>query len=284
MAKITVLAPGFFSSFQDMGRMGFRKFGVPCSGAMDSYSYRLANAIVNNKNNEAAIECTLTGPTLQFGSNTILTIVGADGSPMINGRPCKINSLLTVVKDDILSFGKLKYGVRYYIAVKGGFDVTEILESKSYYKGIADHLLLKEGDIISITDNDTGLLHTNANVRTRLTHFNTPNITVTPGPEFESMLYSQQLQLFKSDFIISKHNNRMAYQLEGAVENDLGSMITGPVLPGTVQLTSSGQLIVLMRDAQTTGGYPRVLQLTEEGINRLSQKRQGDVIRFRAEN
>ena len=98
---------------------------------------------------------------------------------------------------------------------------------------------------------------------------------------FDRLSEKQKLQLENGEFKVSKYNNRMAYQLEPMVENDLEPILSAPVLPGTVQLTPNGNLIVLTRDCQTTGGYPRVLQLMESAINMLAQKTTGNTLKFR---
>ena len=113
-----------------------------------------------------------------------------------------------------------------------------------------------------------------------LINFNSKTLKVHKGPEFDRLSISEKENLFSQEFTISKENNRMAYQLSEAVQNNLTPIITSLVLPGTVQLTPSGKLIILMRDCQTTGGYPRVLQLNDKAINILSQKFTNDKIRF----
>ena len=104
---------------------------------------------------------------------------------------------------------------------------------------------------------------------------------VFKGPEFEYLTLEQQAQLFNNKLTISNLNNRMAYQFKEPLKNNLNPIITSQVLPGTVQLTPSGNLIVLMRDCQTTGGYPRILQLKETSINVLSQKMTGQTLQFK---
>ena len=121
----------------------------------------------------------------------------------------------------------------------------------------------------------------NAKVRFYSSYFESPILKVTKGPEFSKLSLEQQELLCSQNFEVSKHNNRMAYQLLPLFHNSLDSIFTAPVLPGTIQLTPSGQLIVLMKDCQTTGGYPRVLQLTEESINILSQKFTGASVLMR---
>ena len=105
-------------------------------------------------------------------------------------------------------------------------------------------------------------------------------IEVFPGPEFEILSEDQRSNLFQQEFTIDKNNNRMAIQLNEEVKNNLDSIITGPVIPGTVQLTPAGKLIVLMKDCQTTGGYPRVLHLSEKSLNIISQKLMGESVNF----
>ena len=121
----------------------------------------------------------------------------------------------------------------------------------------------------------------NAIVKINVSHFENRMMDVYKGPEFDMLTIEQQELLLDLDFTIAKENSRMAYQLVVTVNNSLKPIITSLVLPGTVQLTPSGKLIILMRDCQTTGGYPRVLQLSENAINRLSQKFTNDKIRFR---
>jgi len=105
-------------------------------------------------------------------------------------------------------------------------------------------------------------------------------LEVFRGPEFDQLTDRQLGKLFSNKFSIAKENNRMAYQLNEVIEGSTGSMLTSATLPGTVQLTPSGKLIVLMKDGQTTGGYPRILQLTDHSISILAQKRSGDPIHF----
>ena len=106
-------------------------------------------------------------------------------------------------------------------------------------------------------------------------------IEVFKGPEYELLTIEQQIKLQDEEFTISNLYDRMAYQIGELLPNHLKSIITSPVLPGTVQLTPSGNIIILMRDCQTTGGYPRIFQLKENSINVLAQKYQGNTIRFR---
>lgn len=281
---VKVIKTGFYSSIQDLGRIGFQKYGVPVSGAMDCYSARVANALLDNNKNVAILEITMTGPTLRFNCNTIICITGADISAMLNNIPIKLNSVVNIKKNDSVSFGKLNYGFRCYLAVSGGFQTETIMNSKSMYKDITSQNVLSVNDELPILVSSTNSGKTNSSIKINDNHFTSNEIKVFRGPEFELLTKTQQQQLLSEEFTISKDNNRMAYQLVEPLKNNLKPIITSLVLPGTVQLTPSGNLIILMRDCQTSGGYPRVLQLKESSINMLSQKLTGNNIRFIMKN
>ncbi len=281
MNSIEVLSPGLLSTFQDRGRRRYRKFGVPLSGAMDAYSAGLANMLLDNPEDTPVFEFSLQGPTLKFNCSTLISLTGADMSPTINGKAVDRNKAIAVKGGDQLSFGKLISGCRSYLAVKGGFECEKILESCSYYPGISDNNILKTGMSINISgQRHQSEIH--ASVKIDEDHLASIQIEVQRGPEFEWLSTDQQALLFEKDFKVGSANNRMGYQLEGAlfkIEKGF-DMLTAITIPGTVQLTPFGHPIVLMRDCQTTGGYPRILQLTEGGINRLAQKKTNDLIRF----
>ncbi|MBE9489304.1 MAG: biotin-dependent carboxyltransferase family protein, partial [Bacteroidetes bacterium] len=269
---VKVLKTGFYSTIQDLGRFGFQKYGVPVSGAMDYYSVRIANALLHNNESDAILEIAMSGPTLQFDCDTAMSLSGADMSPKLNGDSIKLHTVINIKKDDILSFGKLNYGFRCYLAVSGGFQTELLMNSRSMYKSITSNYAIAKGDELAILKHDSFIEKSYASIKINTDHFGLKDIEVFKGPEFELLTKRQQQQLLSKEFTISKDNNRMAYQLEETLENHLKPIITSLVLPGTVQLTPSGKLIVLMRDCQTTGGYPRVLQLKESSIDVLSQK------------
>ncbi len=277
---IKVIHSGIYSSIQDLGRVGFSKFGVPLSGVMDSYSAGLANQLLNNKLTEAVIEVTFGGCQFRFEKATQISISGADFNPIINGISVAMNSVIAIKKEDVLIFDMRVFGVRTYVAVLGGIQSEEKLKSKSFYKGISAKQVLKKGDLISYKDSHTSSETKFAKIKVDKNNFRSNVIPCTKGPEFDLLSKEQQEKLTSLAFTISNDNNRVGYRLEESLENTVKSILTSGVLPGTVQLTPSGKLIVLMRDCQVTGGYPRVLQVSEKGINRLAQKTTGDTIEF----
>lgn len=277
---IKVIKSGFYTSIQDLGRHEFQGFGVPMSGSMDLYASTLANSILGNTNDASVLEVTMTGPTLQFLCHTSICISGADISPRINDLPVKLNQAISIKKDDILSFGKLLYGFRAYIAVKNGFLEDSVMQSKSMYRGITAHTTIVNNQELRIKSHTSKIKsHTSIKINDR--HFTTKILEVYKGPEFDQLSEKQQNDLLNMNFTVSKIHSRMAYQLTETLENTIKPIITSLVLPGTVQLTPSGKLIVLMRDCQTTGGYPRVLQLSDSAISIIAQKRTGNQIKFR---
>ncbi|WGH74182.1 biotin-dependent carboxyltransferase family protein [Tenacibaculum tangerinum] len=277
---INVRTPGIYSTVQDSGRKGYRKIGVPVSGAMDAFAANLANQLLQNHEDAAVIEVTFGGCILEFLCDTFLCITGADFSPKLNEVPIKLNSVQKVMKGMVLSFGKRNYGVRTYIGVSGGIQTERFLNSRSFYKGITPHFTLKRGMILPIGSLEKQLHQSLAVVKVKQPHFSSEKISCFKGPEFGLLSHEQILLLQDTVFTISSDNSRMGYQLNETIPNTFDSMLTSGVLPGTVQLTPSGKLIVLMRDCQVTGGYPRVLQLSENAINILAQKTTGDRLRF----
>ncbi|MDH7444119.1 5-oxoprolinase subunit C family protein [Aquimarina mycalae] len=279
IGELEIISSGLYSSIQDKGRFGFSKYGVPKSGAMDMRALYLANAILNNNENTAVIEWTMIPPVLKFHGDTIICITGAECTPFLNDEIQKMNYQFRVNNGDVLKLKNIKKGVFGYVGIKFGFLSEFILDSRSQYNLITKSGFLKKGDVISYRSCADSLAK-NVVIKTSFFLHENRSIEVYEGPEFDQLSDSQIKDLLDMKFTISNDRNRMAIPLNESLKNDLSSMLTSPVLPGTVQLTPSGQLIVLMRDCQTTGGYPRILQLTEDSINRIAQKRVGEHINF----
>lgn len=277
---IKVLKSGLHSSIQDSGRFGYKKYGIPVSGFMDKFSGELANLILGNPKGFAVLEMTMIGAKLQFNVSTQIVVSGAYMSPMINGILINNNVICQIAKGDILSFGKLQSGLHCYLAVKGGFKTKVVYGSQSFFKPVTTQNSIKKDDTLLIEEFLNKFNQPKTLSKLKLKDFSIKTLKVYKGPEFDLLSEEQKIKLVNGKFTISSLYNRMAYQILPLLENTLNSIITSPVLPGTIQLTPSGQLIVLMRDCQTTGGYPRVLQLSETAINLLSQKKERDEISF----
>lgn len=277
---ITVLKSGWYTSVQDLGRFGYRKFGIPVAGVMDEYHAQLSNLILGNHKNAAVLEMTLVGAKLHFSKPTQIAISGADFSPTLNGKNIKHNQIYTINPNDELAFDKAKKGVRCYLGILNGFQTEEVYDSRSAYEGITATFKLQKGDTLQYHSANVLQQPKNVRVGTSNSIFTKKVLKVYEAPEFELLDAVQKEKLFETTFTIGI-NSRMGYQIEERIQNNFKTMISSPILPGTVQLTPSGKLIVLMKDCQTTGGYPRILQLHEEAITILSQKKQQETISFK---
>lgn len=276
MSDLKIISPGLLTTIQDLGRYGYRSQGVPVSGAMDQAAAKLANALVQNNENEALLECTMMGPKIEFLSDTYIAVSGADVEIKIDGISQNINQTIAITCGSILQFGRLHYGCRFYISFASGIDVPLTLGSRS-----TDTIskigpkVIQRGDTLKFIDSSKKSLLVDYQPPSK----NTSNeIVVYPGPEYDII---KDINFSDLAFNIDPASNRMAYLLHSNINFAHSyEMISSGVLPGTIQLTPSGQFNVLMRDAQTTGGYPRVLQVAEDSLDYLAQCRGRSEIKF----
>ncbi len=277
--SIQVLDKGFFTTVQDGGRYGYAAIGVPESGAMDRLSYTQANRLLNNHPNAAMLECTLVGPKIRFNHPTYFVITGAHMDVTLDGTPVKIGVPTLAKASQILYTSKISRGTRCYIAFGGGLETATVLNSKSWYTPITPDNQIRNGATLSLGISTYGDCK-GAHIKYKSAYLSAGRVHTIQafrGPEYRLLTHSEQ-QLLAVPFTISKLWNRMAVQLQEPFDNKLKSIATSPVIPGTVQLTPSGKIIILMRDCQTTGGYPRILQIAQTSINLLAQMQQGDGI------
>ena len=276
---IKVLKEGLFTTIQDIGRFGYKNIGVPVSGSMDQTSAKLANLLLGNDESSAVLEMTLVGPTLEFMNDTYISITGADMDPSLNKQKVLQNKPLFVNKGDILYLSHSSNGMRSYLGIKGGFNSEKKLGSKSFYRGITKREKLIKNDKIKFAKVTSSPMKINKSINDfKINRKN--KINVFKGPEFDLLDSNSKDIIFNTDFTIGI-NNRMGYNLVEPIENSISSIISSPVMPGTVQLTPSGRLIILCRDCQTSGGYPRVLQLDKSSMDSLSQKTIGETIKLK---
>jgi allophanate hydrolase subunit 2 len=192
-----------------------------------------------------------------------------------------LNTRIFIQAESILKFGLPGYGLRAYLSVSDGFSSEKVLNSFSQHQGITTKETLEKGDELMVQSFVGVPSKVTASVKISKDRFTAEVLEVYKGPEFNLASKTLQKKLIETRLTVTSDSNRMAYMLKGWEEFSANEIITAPVQPGTVQLTPSGQCIVLMRDAQTTGGYARVLQLTEKSINRLAQKNTGTTLNFK---
>jgi len=286
---IKVIKGGMLTTVQDLGRTGYRKDGIIVSGAMDTLALEIGNLLLGNQVAEAGLECTLLGPKLLFEKDQLVAVTGGNLSPAVDGRPVKMWRPLFIPKGATLSFGGALKGCRSYVTVFGGFNLPEVLGSYATYlkAGFGGYRgrALKNEDELSFKKiyKHTGDTF-NWSVDLKLyPDLDDREIRVMKGPEFDLFTSQSTSGLFNGDYMISKAADRMGYRLEGpslAVRKP-EEMLSSAVTFGTVQVTPDGGAILLMADHQTTGGYPRILQVITADLTKLAQMQSGQQVRFK---
>jgi len=287
MNAIRIIKPGLLTTIQDLGRFGYQRFGMPVCGAMDSYSLKLANWLVLNELNEACLEISFLGPEIEFLTDTIIGITGAEMGPKINGEYIPMNETKCVKTGDILSFAGLKKGARSYLSVSGGFTIPYVMGSKSTYLrgkiGGYKGRKLEEGDIINISGNDKKSINRiiPPHLLRNLSSKNT--VRIIPGPEIKSFEKESVIEFINSSYTISIESDRMGYRLEGAELKHLkGADINSAGLSyGTIQVPGNGKPIIMLSDRQTVGGYTRLANIISVDIPLLGQMKPGDILNFK---
>ncbi|MFM1878982.1 MAG: hypothetical protein RLZZ241_1848 [Bacteroidota bacterium] len=276
---IQVKDPGFFTSVQDLGRYGYRHFGVPVSGVADTLSASRVNALLENDPADALLEMTMQGATLEFLEPTFICLGGALMEVELDRLKLEPDQVYSVKPNQILRCGRTAAGLRTYLGIRGGIKTQLTLGSRSYFKGITTKGQISKGDQLEYLPDTT--------FEPKILKWRYPNhieledLDCFKGPEFELISFQNQELILNKSFTIGKEFNRMGCQLAAPIQEHNLNIITSATIPGTVQLTPSGKLIVLLCDGQTTGGYPRVLQLSQHALSILAQKRYGDSIKFR---
>lgn len=273
---------GLLTSIQDLGRPGFRKFGVPVSGVMDVNSARLANKLVGNPTDFPLLEITQTGPQLHFKKYGALAITGADISPLLNGISIPNNETIFFSKGDELSFQKLRSGVRAYLAFSGELQAEWLFNSASTHVGNQWGGLkgkpLSKGDQLFLFSPEKPIQRQKSDRALS----NSKIIRVSQSVEFDGLETEDKERLFSQEWIIASESNRMGIRLTGKpLKSKIPEMISSPTDLGIMQLPPSGQPIILMNDSASIGGYPRICALLQDDIPLLAQKPPGASIHFR---
>jgi antagonist of KipI len=289
------------STIQDRGRYQYLSQGVPVSGAMDTLSARIANKVLGNGDDTAVIEFTYADAEFIAESDLLIAYAG-EGAILVAGeqnlpagRPLAIPAGTTIKLTNNPS------GSRTYLAVAGGWDVPEILGSKSTFLtagfGGLDGRALKKGDVLKnderLSIGTQKILKSLRNDQVSYPEWSIPRqnflpvdrktIRVVPGNEFGWFDDRSIAGFLSAPYTIGRQSNRMGYHLEGAVLQRIQTdeLLSTAVTPGTVQVTGSGSMVLLMADCQTTGGYPRIAQVVAVDIPLCAQLKPGDAIYFK---
>jgi len=286
--SVRVISPGLLSSVQAGPRNGYRHLGVGASGALDGYSFAIANLLVGNEPGAAVLEMTLRGPGLLFEQAARIAICGAEIEAAIDGHALPGWRRIDIPAGSTVLFGACRRGARAYLAVAGGFCVPQVLGSastdlRSGFGGLHGRAL-KGGDHLAV--NGAFRPRTNAlHVDTRWVDSGDDldldgpcAIHVLPGHD----ALTEATSLYEETWRIDAASNRQGLRLGGTqlAVGDARERVSEPVLPGTLQLPPDGQPILLLADAQTHGGYPRIAHAIRADMPRLAQLRPGDSLRL----
>ncbi|WP_158753415.1 biotin-dependent carboxyltransferase family protein [Dyella sp. S184] len=294
--NVTVIKPGLLSSLQDAGRPGHAALGVGRTGAMDPSAWQLANALVGNAGGEAAIECTLTGPSLRFEQAAVIALTGAPITARVGEHSMPMWTTCHLPAGSVLHLGGMASGCRSYLAVRGGFHVEALLGSRSSDLhariGYAHGRALCSGDVLPIgataplpgspAGNDVQPLGWSLDPQPWFDFAQRP-LALLRGSHWAQLDTASQQLLFGGKFSLSKDSNRTASRLDGHTLKLRAplELISEAALPGTVQLPPSGQPIALLAEAPVTGGYPRIGQIAAVDLPGLAQRRPGNTVCFR---
>jgi biotin-dependent carboxylase-like uncharacterized protein len=275
-----------FTTVQDLGRYGYQQFGVPVAGAMDEFALRAANLLVGNAEDEAGLEVTLLGPTLELLEDAVVAITGGDLEATANGVPLPLWESVELKKGAQIAFGRPRSGARAYIAVAGGIDVPKIMGSKSTYVrgkfGGFHGRVLERGDEIPV-----GRISVPTPGRKLPAHLRPVQARVARvilGPQ-DDHFTPESIQVFlSSEYRISPVSDRMGYRLEGPKLKHRGGpdIISDAIPPGAIQVPGHGTPIVMLADRQTTGGYAKIATVISADLRVLAQLRPGDTVSFKA--
>lgn len=278
MKAIKILQSGFLSTIQDLGRVGFQQYGVPVSGAMDAFSLRAGNRLVNNIDNAAAIEATLIGPKIEFLCDCVLAITGGNLHPKINGRAIPMWKTLSVSQGSVLSFGPSTKGCRSYICIAGGIDVPLVMGSRStFLRGKIGGLsgrALQKGDTLHLCEKNPAGIKVKELTEAFIPDYReTEKIRVIMGPQANLFAKSACDKFLSAQYTVTNNSDRMGYRLEGLSLDHKNSadIISDAIAPGSIQVPGDGNPIIMLSDRQTTGGYPKIATVITADLPLVAQ-------------
>jgi antagonist of KipI len=282
---LKVIDAGALCTLQDLGRMGHESAGVPRGGAMDVAACKIANRIAGNANDEAVIEITL-GASFEVIAPCVIAVAGADLGATLNRQTLPMWTSVFCQAGARIAFEKRRSGARAYLALAGGIDVPMVLRSRSTYLpagfgGMAGRALQMDDVVRPRCAVDMARVAGHAwPAHSRLAYRNV--IRVLPGPHVDVMSDAAKAMLVQTEWRVSATSNRMGLRLDGPAlpvreQREIQSM---GVFAGVVQLPPDGRPIVLMADAQPTGGYPVIAVVIQADLPHAAQLFAGDVVRF----
>lgn len=292
--SLRIVKCGAFDIIQDLGRYGFQYLGINPGGAMDAIAAQVTNLLVGNDVNEAVIELHFPASSFLLEQDAVIALSGADFCAVCNDYSLPLNTPVIIKKYSLLQFTKNNSGARCYLAVKSGFDLPEWLNSYSTHlkakTGGFHGRCLKKDDKVPVRENydyagvlkdkDCLVLTWKADIASL--YSNQKTIRICSGAAYNSLTDSSKKHFATSSFTITNQSDRMGYRLKGESLELLQrvDLISSAVTKGTIQLLPNGQMIILMADHQTTGGYPAIAHVISADIPSLAQRQPNETIQF----
>lgn len=286
-----VEATGLSTTLQDIGRLGHQALGIPVSGALDPDALRLANTLVGNRADEAALEIRMIGPTLRIDADAVLIALCGTAAPLEVLSPIRrhvpAGQSVRLERDAVFRIASLRDSATAYLAVSGGFDVPQVLGSRSTYLrggfGGFKGRSLSEGDRLPLclerAEDEAGLR------LARPLRLAVPRrIRVVLGPQ-QDHFTEGSIEIFLSEgFNVTNEADRMGLRLAGPkLEHARGyNIVSDGIATGAIQVPGDGQPIVLLADHQTTGGYPKIATVISADLPALGRALAGATLHFEA--
>ncbi len=289
MREVVALRPGILTTVQDLGRPNYRSYGVAMCGAIDPLALVVANRMVGNSDDAAALEITLGNCAFRFESATHFALAGADTDARLDSEPVAPWSAASAKAGQVLELSVPRSGMRTILALNGGIDVPNALGSRStdLAAGFGGHQgrQLKSGDRLALGEPHNDVAQERFRVKPPQWEFDSHVIGALRGPEYDSFSAEARRALWNDEWIVSPESNRMGYLLKGPVLDRVsgqgGMELSHGVLPGVIQVPPSGEPIVLLNDAQTTGGYPKIAVVIAADLRKFADMALGGRLRFR---
>jgi len=288
---LEVVTPGPLTTVQDMGRLGFGRFGVPRSGAVDPFSLRAANLLVGNREGDAGLEMTLIGARIKALTKVVIAVAGADLQPAINGEPIGMWRSHLLQPGAILSFKGRKSGCRAYLALGGGIQVPVVMGSRSTNLtagfGGLEGRPLRSGDILCCDSPERHLTYKERSVNgaSPLSWAINQPLRVITGPQGHHFSGEATALFFSSPFKVTTQSDRAGIRLSGPpIHTSQGfgeSILSEGVVPGAVQVPGDGQPIILLGET-VTGGYRKIATVISADLPLAAQLMPGNEVRFTA--
>jgi biotin-dependent carboxylase-like uncharacterized protein len=292
-----VLTEGLATTVQDLGRTGYYHLGLPQSGALDAYSAQIGNKLVGNSANDALLECAYMGSNLRFDEDAVIAITGAPVKVMVNGNEVEMWSRIELEAGSELTFGMIQGGSRFYIAVRGGIDVPEVLGSRSTYLpgslGGYEGRKLAAGDTLPIGEPANAVPETTSvPERLRPVFSAQQTVRVLLGLYEHKLTQAGKNALLEGEWTLTPVADRAGMRYSGppvewkdepqpfGAGSDPSNIVDAGYAVGSIQIPGGTQPIILHRDAVSGGGYAMVATVISADMDLVARATPGTHVRF----